>query len=553
MSPSPTFQYPRYQMSPRTPLNSNVDLNTNDPNKLFRGAQNVAFNQGSSIDSDLSQQGQQYGNLWGQYGDTMNSAYGQLNQNPGYTDQQSANITRDPQYQGLATTADQYAQLGPTGSESAGMMGDTGSYSRYYNPDAINGTTQQMADVMRGNVAKTENTNSDVLGQQRKRLNSAIDPSQLNISGDYVNNNSAVLNGVDDRLSSAQGTASKSLNSAASNPNLGITGEYGRQAGMTDQEVQDTANAGARDVGLRYQAMEGDAARRAAAGGNTSALAVGAQQARLGQQAATESADARTNAQLAARQAQRGAATGVEQTRLGAQQYQTGAQMNAGQYLGSQASQNAQYEGGLAQSAVQNQENTRLGAAQYLTGQQVNAANQVAGNQLQANEYTGNQGMQAESAIGGQGLAGQEYNQSTGTNIAMSQDQANAARSSQAYGIRQGNQQYQQQNTYNQGMGINNALSNNYGKVADKSIAGQQEYRNWTTGQTGQYLGAQQQNNQQRISNYGTMTGAMNNNANAWGNYSLGADQNSFGGTLKRGLANGIAKAATGQTKFGGG
>lgn len=527
-------------------LSYQPDLTSNDPNRIFRNSQNVSYNLGAGIDSDLYQQGQQYGNMASGYGNAMNRSYQQLQQNPGYSPEQQQQIIREQQYQGLQATPEQYAALGPNAGESAGMTGDPSSYGKAYNPNAINTGTQEMADHLRQNVGKTEGVNSNILGQQQQSLSKAIDPKQLNASGAYQDANSAILNTTGDRLDSASANATNRLDSATNNPALGISGEYGRQAGMTDAEVQQMADAGARDVGLRYQAAEGDAERRAAAGGNTSALAVGAQKARLGQQSATESADARVNAQLAARQAQRGAATGVEQTRLGAEQYQTGQKVNAGQYLGSQGSQNAQYEGQLAGNINQQQENTRLGAATNLAGMNIGAANQVAQNQLQANQYTGNQGAATEQAIGAQGQQGQQFSQNLGTNIAMAQDQTAAQRAAQQYGIRQGNQQYQIGNTFNQGTGVNDRLSQSNTNVANAGRADQQENRQWLTGQTGTYLGAQQNSQQQRIGNYGTLTGAMNNNANAWGNYQL--QKSAQPGVFDKvvGAATGAAKAYLG-------
>ena len=522
------------------------DLTTNDPNRLYRNAQNIGYNYGQGNAASLFAQQQQQQGLYGQYGNAMNQAYGALAQQPGYSAQDAQNIIQADRINGAVTTPDQYASLAPTGQEQAGIIGDPSQFGKYYNPQAINDITGQMADIMRGGVQNTESKNSNALGQQQQSLSAALDPSQLNMSSQYANNNSNVLNATADRLGTAQDTATGRLDSSLSNSGLNVTQDYLKQAGMSDAEVAQAGNQAATNVGLQAQAQKDSIARAAAAAGNASPLAVAAAQARAGVQGMVATGDAVTDAQLAARAQQRQAASGIQQTQLGAAQYQTGAGLQAGQYLGSLGSQNAQYEGNLAQNAVQQQENTRLAAAQYLAGQNVNAANQIAANQLQANEYTGAQGQAAEQAIGSQGLQGQEYQQNLGTNIATSQEQAAQQRAAQLYGIRQGNTQYQQQSGYQQGMGSAGALSQGYQTVANQGLSGQQQYRNWLTGQTGQALGASQTAQGQQIQNYGAMTGAMNQNAGQWGNYQLGKAQQP---STWQQVVGGIAGAAAG---FGG-
>jgi hypothetical protein len=82
--------------------------------------------------------------------------------------------------------------------------------------------------------------------------------------------------------------------------------------------------------------------------------------------------------------------------------------------------------------------------------------------------------------------------------------------------------------------------------VANARISGQNAYRGWLTGQQGQALGAMQTANQQRISNYGTMFGGMNQNAQAWSNYQLGKNQQGFGTNFAEGFGSSLGKTAGG-------
>jgi hypothetical protein len=520
------------------------DLTGNDPNRTFRNSQNVSYNLGSGINADLYKQGQDQQRMYAGYGNAMNSAYGDLQQNPGYTPEEAGNITRDGQYNSLATTPDEFNSLNPTGDESAGMKGDPSSYFNFYNPQAFDDTTQNSAQMQNAQLERAQGGIDSANRGLESRYGQAIDPNRLRASGAYGNEQSAELNATTGSLGAAQSNATGRMDSALANPGLDTTAEYERQAGMSDGEVDQARQAAERNIGTQYGAAMDAVKRNAAASGNASPLAVGAATDRLMSHQAVASADAATDAGLAARQAQRNAASGVQQTKLGAAQYKTGAGMQAGQYLGGLQSQNAQYLGNAALNATQQKENTRLGAEQNLAGMDMSAANSLGQNQLQGAEYMGNSGLNAVQNWTGQQMDAQKYKQGLGTGIQQSAEQTAAGRATQGYGIRQGNTQYAQQAKYGQGMGIADRQSQNAQTVANARRAGQQENRQWLTGQTGQALGATQTNNQQRIGNYGVMAGAMNNNAGQWGNYQLEkAKQPGLFDKIVGGVA-GAAKAA---------
>ncbi len=559
--PSPQFQYPQQWQPPQYNPNAGMqpeyygyqqgaagnpalsyqpDLSSNDPDRIFRNAQNVNYNMGAGLSAQTNQMyGQQMG-MYGNYGNLMNQSYGQLAETPGYTDEESANITREPQYMQGITSQEQYQGLNPTDQEYAGMTGDPNSYYNSYDPAGADQITTSGAEQQRNASNLAGGDISGATGRQRDSLGQAINPGNLRTSQAYGDNMDSVLNATHGRLGENQSSTTGRLDKAVYNPDLGISSGYSRKAGMSDEEVNQVANAGARDVGLRYQSMMGDAARRAAEAGNASPLAVGALQARLAQQSATGAADARTNAYLAARGQQRQAETGVESTRLGAEQYRTGAQLGAGQFLGAQGQQAAEYEGGLAQQGTQSKENTRLGAEQYLTGAQVGAANALGQNELQGAEYMGGLRSSNEAQISNRNLQANQYQQGLGTQIAQNVEQTNAQRQAALYGNRAALGQYQQGQTYGQNFNTQGALSQGYGNVANARRGGQQEYRGWTGAQTGQALGAAQTATGQGIQNYGTMSGAMNSNARDWTGYQAARQGMSMGTQLKRGIGTGV-------------
>ena len=400
------------------------DLTTNDPNRMYRNVQNIGYNLGSGINADLYNQTQQQYGLYGQYGNLANQAYSQLAQTPGYTQDEQDNIIRQQGYQSAMTTPEGYASLGPTAGETSGMLGNTASYGDYFNPAQFDALNQANENMQYANVDRTGAAQQGAISGLQSAYGSAIDPTRLRASAGYM-----------------------------------------QQAGMTDAEVEQAAQAAERNVGTQYGASIDDLKRRAAASGNASPMAVAA-------------ADAATDARLAARGQQRQAATGVEQTRLGAEQGLTSTEMAAAGNVAGQQMGAAQYQGGLSQAAQNQILANQMGAAQYTTGM--------------------------------------------GTNIRQAQDVANAQRQQQLYGIRQGNTQYGQQSTYQQGMGVNQALSQGYANAAQQRMQGQQQYRGFLTGQQGQALGAYQTGQGQRIQNYNALTGGMNANAAQWGNWQLG-------------------------------
>lgn len=457
------------------------DLTTNDPNRLFRNVQNIGYNYGAGNSAQIMDQQNQQSGLFNRFGQAADTAYGQLANTPGYTPDEANSIIREQGYQAGVTTPEQYAALAPTASETTGMQGNTASYGDFLHP--------QNFDTINNQAQGSRNANLATTGWQ---LRGAENTAGAGLGAALTNTNTG--------LRAAESGAAAGIGASLANPGLTPTAEYGRQAGMTDQEVTDAENAAARNVGLGTQSTIQDLERRAAAAGTTSPLAMGALRSRLQQQGQVNAADSVVNARLAARQAQRDAATGVQQTQLGAAQYQTGAGIGAAEYQGGLQSQNTLAAGAQAQNAAEYQGSLGSQNAQYEGTAAQNATNQDAANRLGSEQYV----------------------TSTGTGIRQAQDTANTQRQAALYALRQGNLQYGQQSTYNQAMGVNNALSANNTNVAQARQAGQAQVRNYLTGQEGQALGAQQTAQGQQLQNYSAMTGALNGNAGQWANYQIG-------------------------------
>lgn len=178
--------------------------------------------------------------------------------------------------------------------------------------------------------------------------------------------------------------------------------------GMSDAQVQALRDQGASQVGLQYGGAMDDLQKQAEASGNVNPLALSAARNRLLQSSAIGSADALTNADIAATGAQRQANTNIANMQLGAATTLGGMGLQAGQYADTAASNRA---ANIAQQRIQGQQAAR----NYWQSQ-----GQFQGGQ--ANQATQARLSGAQTSLSGMGQGGQ---------LAMSTEaerKANAAR-----------------------------------------------------------------------------------------------------------------------------
>lgn len=458
---------------------------------------------------------------------------GQLENNleatPGYsTDEQNAilgnNADGSNNYKDLLNTDYGANYLSP--AEQAQMQGDPNAPGKAFNSDILDNVNSTANNMQGGAVSGAEDRLKQNYGTMSGDLRAAVDPNQLNISQGYQDNTSNVLTDTGGKVTDA-----------ANNGALGITDQYGHQAGMSDQEVADTAAMGGEAVGAGTRASIQDLQRQADASGNSSPLAVAAMRSQFEDQNAGAAADATVRAQLQARQAQRDAATGVEKTRLGAQQYQTGAQI-----------QGAEAMGNMAQGALNTEEQLRMSGAQDISNRNMGIASTMGTvGQQNAGTLLNAQTQQAQD-YGNRGTTAGEYNQSNAYGAGATAEQLAAQRAGTVATNRQGTSQTNQNNQYNRGYQVNSTLSGAATGIADARRQGQQESRQYYTGQQ-QYQGAQGQQEQQNLLTNRQQTQTGVNQATAGSaNWELG-NKNAGNWFTKNvlpavGAATGAAKAA---------
>ena len=404
---------------------------------------------------------------------------GQLEQTPGYTGQEAAAIMGDRgdggnAYRDLLNVDYGSNQLTP--EERASITGDPSAAGRAFDPNILNATNETAFNAGAGYIQNAQDRLGQSYDVQKDAFGNAIDPGKLGLSGGYQSASDAVLNTTGGRVWDA-----------ATDRNLDMSSEYGRQAGMSDQEVADTAALGGQAVGARSRSAIQDLERQAAASGNASPLAVAAARREFEDQSAVGMADATVGAQLAARDAQRRAATGVEGTRLASQQYKTGAQIGAGLNLGR-----------LAQGAMDTREGLRLGAERDISNRNLGAASQLGQVSRDMATYGADRQLQNEENWANRASRAGEFNQTSAYGAAADAERAAAERAAMLGTNRQNINQANQGNQFNRGYQVNATLSGASADIANARRQGQQENRGYYAGQQ-QYQGGQQNQQQQNM------------------------------------------------------
>lgn len=418
-----------------------------------------AYQQGQNWQNEFTGQANYNQNMAGGYGQTVQDLYSPIwNGGGGYTQDQQNNIL---QSQGLQDVADQLPGNQLTDQERQGIQGDPNAAYNNFNQNyshAVDGAANNAGDQVQGVV---------------KQYNAYSTPI-LQYGRDQVAQNAA-------------------------NPGLTPTSEYLRQAGMSDQQVNDIAESAARGVGAQYGSAQDQLRQNAMASGNVSPLALGSAMGALTRNSAASQADALTKARLDALAAQRQAATGIQNTQLQAGQYQAGLGTQAGLGIMNAALQNNQYQTGAASTA-----------GQYAGNQKTNAA---------------------------------QFNATTGTGLQSQAEQNSSNRAAQIAGNRQSINQGNQQTE----LGINNATSGRYQTAYQPWVAAQQEGRQAAVGQQAGYQGQANQANNFRLQGQQVTNQGTGNAASGYQNWG----PNSSSGLQMVGAAANMLGAVTGAARNG--
>lgn len=538
--------YPGFQGRPmQAPLPRDPQPNpTSDPNwnpfnsrDAFDLWQNLGanqYNRGQNWEDEFGGLSGYYGNQAGQYGQQVNDLYSPIwGGGGGYTQEMMDNIT---QRGGLDDISNSLGGNQLEQWERNQISGDPyGAFDMFRGQaDSLSGIASGYGDEIRNQANAGYERGLGAVDEMRQGYRSAIDPSRMRLSEGY-------MPAIQDALAyGRQGTEAAlqdpDLQFNENDPSLHLTQQYLDQAGMSDQEVQDTSRASAADVGAQWQSTKDKLYQDAAASGTATPMGLAAMEAKLNRSQGAAQTDALLRGRLAARGQQRNAATGIQDRQLDAGQYRANTQLNSGQYRAGLGSQNALAVQNAALAGNTTAEQLRLAAEGGLTDRQLQTIGSIGNASLNNAQFGSNLATQAAGRAGDWNLDTGRYNATTGTNLMGQGDQLASNRAMQLAGNRQGI------NQNNQGMqlGINNAISGRYQQAYNPWVNAQTEGRQAAQGQQQYYGNQTNQQNNFRLGGWGQGNQGTQGAANGYSGWGSSGGQG-FGDFMSRGVAGALS------------
>lgn len=527
--PNVLGDYNRTDAPPATSTYNPAAVSDKDPGGMSLQDRQMAYSEGGAIAGSLQNRANQSALDEGYFQQKAIDQYNPiLSGQGGYDPETAARIQNQDQLDALQYTPEQAQALQLTGDEQTAMLGDPEKARAYYDPATTDAIENDAGTYVRAERDTGNDNIQAMTGEVANDQRGAIDPTALTMD-----------KGVAAGVNRTVGTAGTNVRDAIDYNNLNADTTGMR---MTDAQRQAIVDKSQRQVGNQYRAAQQDLQMRAAASGNASPLAVAAARARLDQQSAVDSADARANAEVGADAAQRQTLMDAEALRMqGANNY-AGLRSNAELSLAD-----------LGVNSALNTEKTRLGAQQSLTGYLTDAEKNIAAQRLAAENNKQQMGVSTELELAARKQAANQANQNTGIALQQQIDAAGTQRAGTVATNRQNATQFAQTQKANQGFGVADRTTANATTVANQKKAEEAEGRGFLTGQQSQASNNVNTANSQRIANYGTMMGAANTASRNNQNYQSNQDANSWGSVLKKGVGEVIKGAVAVAGKKAGG
>lgn len=432
----------------------------------------LALQRGEELNQDLGNYtDQQYAEA-GDFSDLQAQAYSGIASGQGGRSGDEKNaILRQDELNSLQQTEDEANANYLSNEEEAGIRGDPSAWYSQLGKDEAG--------------IDTASTNRDAY--VRGELNRGRDATLAGLDSQDANVRRAL--GTQRELSNATlvgeaNNARKYLDPTA----LNTSSEYNSAYNFGDRDMQDMVDKAGRTVGYGAAADEDRLLQDANAQGNTSPLALASARDRIRQTGAVSSADALTDARSAAKRLQLDTAQGKENTRLSAAQSYanlgTGTELNLGQ-----DAMDMQQQLGTAE----------IGAESYLGDQRI-----------KTQQALGQQATDTEKQLGQSHIdistAGTDRNVAAGQKL----DDTNSARANEIATNRQATAGKNADTRYTRGTDIYNKESAANTDFSNTRLQQEAEYRKTLADRQAQAAQATQVGNQQRGTNYGTQTSAVN-------------------------------------------
>lgn len=378
-----------------------------------------------------------------------------------------------------------------TPDEQQAIKGDTGSYTRNFNPDQASQDQAVSA------------------GQQRQAVNNlkqgvtnAVGQADLSQSGKFQQDSENQLGQNQGGFGTTLGAVGSNVRGAIDPNAVTASDSFLKDYQMTPEEQQQIITGAGISAGAKDAAAT-DAAERSARATGASPAGVSAYRARMARAQASDAGDAMTKARVAASEAAAARELSGEQLREQGGQYLTSTKTGSELALGGEALSGEQALGQQALAQMNAVEAQRVADEQAKAGLNLNAAT-TAGQADVANEAN----------INSEGRQQQQFNTTTGTGIAQAQDTANSNRAGAVAGNRQATAVGNQGTQFGQQATNNNTASTRATGIANTRLGQQTQGLNYYQGQN-QQANQNEENAQNReVSTYGTQAGGTNQAAN---------------------------------------
>ncbi len=492
---------------------------TTDPHKIADQQRGLIQQQGDILQQ---QQGDQLGKGEQQrqrYQDYLDQLYGPMAQGQGgYSPEEIQQImAQGGMPQSLTDEQAQGNYLTP--EEQAGIRGDTGSYTRNFNPD-------QMSQDQTISAGKQRQAVNDL----QQGVKSAVGQADLSQSDKFKQDSENQLGQNQGQFGTVLGAVGSNVRGAIDPNAVQASDSFLKDYNMTPEEQQQIITGAGISAGAKDAAAV-DALERSARAAGSDPQGVAAYRARMARAQASDAGDAMTQARIKASEAAAGRKLTGEQLREQGGQYLTNVKTGTELAMGDQALAGTQQLGQQALGQRNTVEQQRLAAEQEKAGLNLNAA-----------EAAGQAGVANEANINAEGRQQQQFNTTTGTGIAESQDKANSDRAAGIATNRQATGVNNQATAFGQTKAINDTTSGRATGVANTRLGQQAQGLNYYQGQNEQANTNTNNAQNRELGIYGTQAGGTNQAGQ------LGVQAAAQPGTLSKvvGAITGLVGAAGG-------
>lgn len=410
--PAPLVDPSLFQTGPERPR-LNIPLNPiryDNSGRVNADMDNLisrAVGTGDVLEEEFREVGPYFMDLLRRYEPMAFQAYqSRLTGGAGYTPEEQAAIQQNERLNRMDYRPDEAAQLFLTPEEQSAIAGDPYKIFEYFNPEAIRG---QWSDF-------------------RDRGREAIDAAQLGVSPEYAGRLRSIL---------SQTGSDADVNEEALRLREGFLDDFQ----LSDEDVGDMADLGARAASSRWDAAYSDIDRRASAAGGMGPAALATLRGRLDRHSNIDAADAATRARLEGTALQKQLLGQGEGMRLGSEQFIQDALLDRAFRLGDMALSAEGDIEGRRYTGERDRMDARLGH---------------------------------ETNVGSAGLGMETGLQATGQNLFRYGDESTSNRNTTLGTNRQGAAQQGQYNTREYGFGAADRASSAAQTVADTRLQQEQ-------------------------------------------------------------------------------